>query len=107
MVAPAGRQGRGAVGVEATTKGQGLKAEILRRVTLIDPANEGVYAWDIEREFPTRRVRTSLNRLVEMGLLREEAKGKGVVVCVRYFRTGKPLGPDQKLEVFITVGAEA
>jgi hypothetical protein len=88
-------------------KGDDLKLEILRRATVLDPNNEGFYAWDIERDFPTRRVRTSLNRLVDRGLLRAEQRANGALCIVKFYRTGKPLGPDQKLEVFVTVEVEA
>ena len=73
---------------------------------LASRGEQGAWIWDIERAFPSRRVRTSIRALVDGGLVRVENQAVGSPTPrYRYFRTGKPLGPQQKLEVFVEVPA--
>lgn len=84
---------------------ENLGVDILREIALLDPQGDGVFVWEIERRFPARRVRISVGRLVRKGFLREISIPRGVKVSTKYARTGKQLGPQQKLEVFVEVEA--
>jgi hypothetical protein len=66
---------------------------------------DGAYAWDVEAAFPDRLVKKSLSSLVTKGLLREARAAAGVTTLTRYYRTGKELGPQQKLTAFVEVEA--
>ena len=72
---------------------------------LASRGEQGAWIWDIERAFPDRRVRSSVRALIASGHVRVEYEAHGVTRWEKYFRTGKPLGPQQKLEVFVEVPA--
>ena len=80
-----------------------LKIEIL--LYLASRGMQGARVWDIERAFPDRRVRSSVRALIASGHVRVEYEAHGVTRWEKYFRTGKTLGPQQKLEAFVEVPA--
>lgn len=71
---------------------------------LAEALPSGRDVWTIENHFPSVRVRTVLARLERDGFVRGEVEGTRRHGKV-YYRTGKQLGPQQKLDAFEVIVA--